>query len=91
MEHEGESRSLPHWALTRLWVEVLNGVAPGDSAVLKEYPWAVGTWERVAAQVAATPPNVVIDIPADIDDASISLQSIYPTTAEEEATRRDDE
>ncbi|CAB4199337.1 hypothetical protein UFOVP1336_29 [uncultured Caudovirales phage] len=68
---------LPYHELLALWVEVLSGLTIDDSEVLDRYPEAEDEWFAIEAEIAATPADLVIDIPAEISERSIRLQSIY--------------
>ena len=77
---------LPYWMLLDLYSEILRGVSEDDSAVLDAYPNAQADWDRVSAYVAAAQTDVVIDIPAEISERSIALQSIYPNPPSEDSS-----
>jgi|694.fasta_scaffold28232_7 hypothetical protein len=67
--------------LISMWVEVLCGCEKQNSDVLRRNPQASQYWDDIVAEVAETPEDEVIDIPAEPSEKSAALQSIYPASA----------
>jgi hypothetical protein len=69
--------------LIAMWVEVLCGCEKQNSDVLQRNPAASQYWDDIVAEVADTPEDETIDIPAEPSEKSAALQSVYSTRVED--------
>lgn len=73
---------LDYTDLVAIWTEVLCGCEKKNSAVLRRNPEASQYWDDITAEVADSPEDETIDIPAEPTERSAELQSVYSTGVE---------